>query len=76
MRTDQDIERRRMERMGRRSVPRAQQITQRAAPEFRPYRRRGEDQAAIVERVCRWRRSLIAAALVLDLAAEQAGEQL
>ncbi len=40
----------------------------------RPYRRHGEDQAAIVERVCRWRRSLIAAALVLDLAAEQAGE--
>ncbi len=40
----------------------------------KPYRRDNGDQAAIVERVCRWRRSLIAAAMVLQLAAEQAGE--
>ncbi len=71
MRTGQDIERRRMERMGRRSVPRAQQITQEARPEFRPYCRHGEDQAATIDQVCRWRWSLIAAALVLELAAEE-----
>ncbi len=40
----------------------------------RPYRRRDAgDQAAIVDRVCRWRRSLIAAAMVLELAAEADG---
>ncbi len=40
------------------------------------YRWRPRDQdPGTVERVCRWRRSLIAAALVLELAAEQAGEQ-
>ncbi len=39
------------------------------------YQYRAGDQAATIERVCRWRRSLIAAVLVLELAAEQAGEQ-
>ncbi len=35
------------------------------------YQYRGDQAAAAVERVCRWRRSLIAAVLVLELAAEQ-----
>ncbi len=71
MNTIQDLERRRMAMMGRAGSPRAHGITQAAMPEFRPYRRDIEDQAAIVERVCRWRRSLIAAAMVLELAAEE-----
>ncbi len=74
MSTIQDIESRRLAMMGRAGAPRAHGITQAAKPEFRPYRRDGEDQAAIADRVCRWRRSLIAAAMVLQLAAEQAGE--
>ncbi len=39
---------------------------------WKPYQRRSPAaEAAIVERVCRWRRSLIAAAMVLELAAEE-----
>lgn len=72
--TDFDVMWRRAEhRSGR--MMHAQQVTQAAKPEFVPYWRwrssfGGMPAPADVERVCQWRRSLIAAAIVLEMAAE------